>query len=184
MNAIATPEQFAAVSQTSIEVLTTLANAAFTQVERLTALNLNTARSVVEEGVIATRTMLAVKNPQDLVALQTTTTQPMLDKAVAYGRSVYEIAVDGQQEFAKLCEAQVNQRNKTFTEVLERAAKSAPAGSEAMFAGLKLTLDAANSMYEHVTKATKQATEFAESNFATVTEAALKATKTAASASA
>ncbi|MCK0509636.1 phasin family protein [Aromatoleum buckelii] len=183
MNAIATPEQFAAASQTTIEVLTTLANAAFTQVERLTALNLNTARSAVEESVITARTMLAVKNPQDLVGLQTTT-QPMLDKAVAYGRSVYEIAVDAQQEFAKLCEAQVNQRNKTFTEMLDKAAKSAPAGSEAMFAGLKLTLDAAHSMYEHVNKATKQVTEIAESNFAAVTEAALKATKTAAGASA
>lgn len=184
MNALATAEHFAFAGQANVEVLTTLANSAFTQIERLTALNLNTARSGLEESVVATRTMLAAKNPQDLVALQATTTQPMLDKAVAYGRSVYEIIVDGQQEFIKLCDAQVTQLNKTFIDSLDKAAKSAPAGSEAVFVVLKSTLDAANSMYGHVNKATKQVTEFAESNLAAATDAVAKATKTAAKASA
>ena len=175
MNAIATREQFASANQATVETLTTLVNKAFSQVERLAALNLNTARSGLEDGVAATKTVLAVKNPQDLVALQATLAQPMLDKAVAYGRSVYEIATEGQQEFAKPFETQVAELNKTFTDALDKAAKSAPAGSEPVFAAVKSALGAANTVYGNVSKAAKQATEIAEANVAAATEATVKA---------
>jgi phasin family protein len=184
MNAIAIPEQFAAANKASAEALTTLANKAFSQVERLTALNLNTARSVLEDGVAATQTALAAKNPQDLVALQSKLAQPMLDKAVAYGRSVYAIATEGQQEFTKLFEAQVADLNKTFTEALDKAAKSAPAGSEAAFAAVKSALGAASNVYDTVSKATKQVAEAAEANVAAATEATVDAANTAVKASA
>lgn len=182
MNPIATREQFAAANEAGVETLTTFASKAFTQVERLTALNLNTARSALEDSVAATKTVLAVKNPQDLVALQATLAQPMLDKAVAYGRSVYEIAAEGQREFAKLFETQVAGLNKTFTDALDQAAKSAPAGSETVFAAVKSALGAANNVYEHVSKTTKQATEIAEANVAAATEATVSAANTAAKA--
>ena len=178
MNAIATREQFASANQATVETLTTLVNQTFSQVERLAALNLNTVRSVLEDSVAATRAVLAAKNPQDLAALQTTLTQPMLDKAVAYGRSVYEIATEGQQEFTRLFETQVAEWNKLFTAALDKAAKSAPAGSGPVFAAVKSALGAANTAYDNISKAAKQVTEAAEANIA----AATKATVTAASA--
>ncbi|NMG28075.1 TIGR01841 family phasin [Aromatoleum evansii] len=168
MNAFAAREQFAFGNQVSVEILATLANQAFTQVERLTELNLNTARSVLDDSVAATKTVLAVKPPQDLLALQGTLAQPMLDRTVVYGRGVYEIAPEGQQEIAKLFEVRVAQLNKTFTDALDKAAKSAPTGSEALFAAFKSAVDAANNVFDSVSKATTQATEIAE---ATVTAA-------------
>ena len=175
MNAVATREQFASANQAAVDTLTNLVNQTFSQVERLTALNLNTARSVLEDSVAATRTVLAARNPQDLAALQTTLTQPMLDKAVAYGRSVFEIATEGQQEFDKLFETQVAEWNKLFTAALDKAAKSAPAGSEPVFAAVKSALGAANTAYDNVSKAAKQATEIVEANVAAATEATVKA---------
>jgi phasin family protein len=175
MTAFAAREQFASANQATVETLTTLVNKAFSQVERLSALNLNTARSVLEDGVAAVKTVLAAKNPQDLLALQSSLAQPMLDKAVAYGRGVYEIAREGQQEFAKLFETQVAELNKTFTDALDKAAKSAPAGSEPVFAAAKSALGAANTVYDNLNKATKQATEAAEANVAAATEATVKA---------
>jgi phasin family protein len=175
MNAVATREQFAAANQTAVDTLTNLVTKTFSQVERLTALNLNTARSVLEDSVTATRTVLAAKNPQDLAALQTTLTQPMLDKAAAYGRSVYEIASEGQQEFAKLFETQVAEWNKLFTAALDKAAQSAPAGSGPVFAAVKSALGAANTAYDNISKVAKQVTETAEANIAAATEATVKA---------
>jgi phasin family protein len=175
MNAFSASEQFASANQATVEALTTLTTKAFSQVERLTALNLNTARSVLEDSVAATQTVLAVKNPQDLAALQATLAQPILDKVVVYGRGVYEIATEGQQEIAKLFEAQVAELNKTFTDALDKAAQSAPAGSEPVFTAFKSALGAANTVYDIVSKATKQATEIAEANVATATNAAVKA---------
>lgn len=178
MNTIATRE-LASANNASFETLTTLANQAFTQIERLSALNLTTARSALEDGVVATQHVLAAKNPQELVALQATLAKPMLDKAVAYGRSVYEIAAEGRQEFAKLFEAQIAELNKTFADALDKAAKSAPAGSEAAFAAFKSALGAANNAYENVSKATTQATEIAVAKVAAATEATVNAAKAA-----
>ena len=50
MNAINTPEQIAAAAKSNVETLLALANAVFNQTERLTALNLNTARAAADDG--------------------------------------------------------------------------------------------------------------------------------------
>ena len=46
MSNFVTPEQFAAANKANVETLLTLANTAFASAERLSALNLNTARSL------------------------------------------------------------------------------------------------------------------------------------------
>ena len=175
MSKFATPEQFSAVAKANIETLIALANSNVARVERLSALNINTARAALEDGVAATKTLLAVKNPQDIAGLQASLAQPMMDKAVAYARSVYEIAAEAQQEVAKLFEAQVAELNKNVNSALEQAAKAAPAGSEPVFAAIKSSMEAANSLYDNASKAVKQASEVAEANIAAATEATVKA---------
>lgn len=174
-----TPEQFAAANKASLEQLMTLANSAVARAERLAALNLNTARAVLEDGVSSTRTLLAVKTPQELAQLQTTLAQPMIDKVLAYARSVYELATEGQQEIAKVFEAQIAELNKGFAAALEQASKSAPAGSEAAFAAVRNAMEAANSLYDSATKAARQATDMAEANVTAATEATVQAVKSA-----
>ena len=44
-----TPEQFAAANKASVDAMLTLANTALASAERIAALNLNTARSMLEE---------------------------------------------------------------------------------------------------------------------------------------
>jgi hypothetical protein len=83
MTVFATPEQFAAANKANIETLLTLANSAFANAERLAALNLNTARSVLEDGVANAKALLAVKDVQELVNLQAALAQPLVEKAVA-----------------------------------------------------------------------------------------------------
>jgi hypothetical protein len=50
------------------------------------------------------------------------------------------------------------------------AAKNGPAGTELAVSAIKSALAAANSAYDNISKATKQATEMAEANLATVTK--------------
>ena len=104
MSNFVTPEQFAAANKTNIETLLTLANTAFASAERLAALNLNTARSLLEDGVANTKALLAAKDVQELVNLQVSLAQPIVEKAVAYARSVYEISSQSQEEMSKVFE--------------------------------------------------------------------------------
>lgn len=179
MTKIQTPEQFAAAGQASLEAMMSLANSAIARAERLAELNLNTVRSVLEDSVATTRKLAEAKDPQQLAKLQGELTKPMLDKAVAYARSVQEIATEGQQEVSNLFEKQIADLNKRFHDMLEQAAKQAPAGSEGVFEAVRSAMNTANSLYDNASKAARQAAEVAEANMAAATEATVKAVSAA-----
>ena len=56
-----TPEQIVAANKANIETLLTLANTAFASAERIAALNLNTARAVLEDSVASAKALLNSK---------------------------------------------------------------------------------------------------------------------------
>lgn len=170
-----TPEQLASANKANVETLLTVANTAFASAERLAALNLNTARTLLEDSVSNAKTLLAAKDAQELLSLQTSLAQPVLDKAIAYARSLYEIGTQTQEEFGKIFEAQFAEVNKNVSSVLDKAAKNAPAGSDVAVAAVKSAIAAANSAYDTMTKAAKQVAEIAEANVAAATSATVKA---------
>ena len=172
---LTTPEQLAAANKANVEAMLTLANTAFASAERLAALNLNTARAVLEDSVNNAKTLLGAKDLQEVISLQATLAQPSVEKAVAYSRSVYEISAQTQEEFSKLVEAQFAEVNKNVAATLDKAAKSAPAGSDVAVAAVKSALAAANSAYDTMSKAAKQVAEIAEANVAAATNATVKA---------
>lgn len=175
MTTFTTPEQFVAANKANVETVLSLANSTIARAERLTTLNLNTAHSVLEESAASTKTLLASKNPQELVDLHATLAQPIVEKVFAYASNVYAIAAEGQQEVSKLFEAQIAELNKNFAIALDNAAKSALPGSEPVFAAARSAVEQANTVYDNITKAAKQVAETAEANVAAATSATLKA---------
>ncbi|MDR2240910.1 MAG: phasin family protein [Zoogloeaceae bacterium] len=177
---LTTPEQLAAANKANVEAMLTLANTAFASAERLAALNLNAARANLEDGVNNAKALLGAKDLQEVVTLQATLAQPTVEKAVAYSRSVYEIFSQTQEEFSKLIEAQFAEANRNAASTLDKAAKSAPAGSDVAVAAVKSAIAAANSAYDTISKAAKQVAEIAEVNVAAATNATVKAVGAAA----
>ena len=175
----ATPEQLASANKANVETLLTLANTAFASAERLAALNLNTARNLLEDTVASAKSLLGVKDIQELMNVQASLAQPTVEKAVAYSRSIYEIASQTQEELTKIFEAQFAEANKNVTSALDKAVKNAPAGSDVAVAAVKSAIAAANSAYDSMTKAAKQVAEIAEANVAAATSATVKAVGTA-----
>jgi phasin family protein len=174
-----TPEQVSAASKANVESLLTLANTAFASAERLAALNLNTARNILEDTVSSAKALMGAKDVQELMNIQASLAQPTVEKAVAYSRSVYEIASQTQEELTKVFESQFAEVNKTMTSALDKAVKNAPAGSDVAVAAVKSAIAAANSAYDSMTKAAKQVAEIAEANVAAATSATVKAVASA-----
>lgn len=170
-----TPEQLAAANKASIDSLLTLANTALASAERIAALNLNTVRSVLEDSVSNTKALLGAKDVQEAMNIQASLAQPNVEKAVAYSRSVYEISAQTQEEFSKMVEAQFGDFQKQVAGLLDKAAKSAPAGSDVAVAAVKSAIAAANSAFDNMNKAAKQVAEIAEANVAAATNATVKA---------
>ena len=175
-----TPEQIAAAQKANLETLFGLTNKAFEGVEKLVELNLQVVKSTLAESQENAQRALSVKDAQELLALQAGLVQPVAEKVLSYGRHLYEIASATQAGFSRVAEAQYEEQNRKVQALVENVAKNAPAGSETAVAVMKSAITAANTTYETVHKATKQAVEIAESNF---NAAAAAATKAAAQAS-
>jgi len=77
-------------------------------------------------------------------------------------------------------ERQVADSNRRVAEMLDYAAKNAPAGSEQTLALLRNAVAAGNTAFDTVSKVSRQASDWAEANFA----AAAKATTSAVAAGA
>ena len=113
-----------------------------------------------------TRALLAVKDVEALVTLQKSLAQPDAEKAATYTRRVYEIATQTQEALSQVVEAQISELNQKLALALDEAVKSAPAGSDLAVNALRSAISAANSAYDSMTKAARQANEIAEANLA------------------
>ena len=174
-----TPEQIVASNKANLNNLFGLTNQAFAGVEKLVELNLTAARASLTESADHAKAVLSVKDAQELLALQASFLQPLAEKAAAYNRHVYDITSGTSAALGKAVEAKASEGQQAFLGYVDAALKNAPAGSEQAVAFFKQAVAASNNAVESVQKAVKQATELAESNLQTVTETAVKATKTA-----
>lgn len=175
-----TPEQVIAANKANLETLVGLTNKAFAGVEQLIELNLAAAKSTLADSQKQASAALSVKDAQELLSLQASLFQPLAEKAVAYNRHLYEIATGTGSHFNSHLEAQVAEAQKAFHDLVDNAAKNAPAGSEAAVAAFKTAVSAGNNALETVQKAVKQATDVAEANYKNLANTALNAGKAAA----
>ena len=177
-----TAEQVLASQKATVETLFGLTTKAFEGVEKLVELNLTATKAALAEAAGTTQAVLAVKDAQELLALQASLFQPLAEKTAAYSRHLYDIAATTGAEFGKTFESQASDAQKKFLAVVDNAAKNAPAGSETAVAVFRSAIAAGNNALESVQKAVKQATEVAEANFNAVASTAVNATKTTAKA--
>ncbi|TDR33179.1 phasin family protein [Hydromonas duriensis] len=167
------PEDFAAAQKASIETFFAITNKAFESIVKLTDLNIATAKDALAQAAELSEKALSAKDAQAFVAIASGTAQPTAEKALVYSKKVYEISTSAQAELNKFVEAQVAHNNKQVAQWIDDASKNAPQGSETALAFVKSAVANANSAYDSLSKAAKQAVEMAEANV----EKAVKATK-------
>lgn len=170
-------EQFAAANKATVDSLLAVANNALATAERVAALNLGAARGALEDSASTAKAVLAVKNPNDAAALQSSLVQPAAEKMAGYSRALFEISSDSQQQFAKLVEAQFADYQKQVSGLVEQAAKAAPAGSESIVAAMQQAIGAANTAFGNLSAFAKQFNEVAQANVAAATSGAVASGK-------
>jgi phasin family protein len=163
---VTTPEQFMQIQKTALEVFQSATITSIEGFERLAALNVQAAKASIDESTGALKSMTDVKDAKQLAEMATGSVQPATDKVTAYYKHVYEIANETGAELAKLFEKQVAEGNRQLYAAIDAMAKNAPAGSEGLVALVKQAVSAANTAFDQVNKATKQAVEVAEANMA------------------
>ncbi|MFZ4538888.1 phasin family protein [Propionivibrio sp.] len=161
---IKTPEQFVEANKAAVDALLSVANTALSSAERIAALNLNTARSMLETGVANAKALIVAKDPQESIKLSVAQAQPVVEQVAAYSRSLYEISAQSKEEISKLLESQFGDFQKQVSSLIETAAKNAPVGSDVAVAAVKSALEAANASFGNMKNIVEQTTEIAEAN--------------------
>lgn len=166
-----TPEQFAQIQKAAFETFQTVAMKSVESFEKLAELNIQVAKVTLAESAEQYKAMLAAKDPKAFAEVAMSASQPAADKAATYAKHVYDIMNEAGTEIAKLFEKQVAESNKQFSTAIDTLAKNAPAGSEGVVTFMKSAVTAANTAYDQVSKATKQAVEMAEANISAASKA-------------
>ena len=167
-----TPEQIQAAGKANIEGLLSVAATQFAAFEKLANLQATAVKAAFEDSLSNTRALMGAKDVQEFVSLQSTFAQPAIEKAIAFSKSVYEVAAQANADLTKAAEARAGEWNENFVSILDKAVKNAPAGSDVAVTAVKQMIAAANSAYDNLNKVAKQATEIAEANVAAATETA------------
>lgn len=179
----AIPQQVLASQKASLDKLIAVQGTFLEGFEKLVDLNLKVVKATFDEVAQKSHEAINVKDPQEALAFASALTQPNAEKAMAYGKHVYDIVSGVQSDLSKLAEEQIANGQQQVSEAIEQFAKNAPTGSESAVALLKSSLATVTSAYESVAKASKQAKEAAESNIAAATNATFKAASDVAEAS-
>ena len=167
-----TPDQIQSTSKANIDALLSVATAQFSAFQRIAALNSSAVKGAFEDTIANARALAGAKDVQEFFSLQASFAQPAIDKAISYSKGVYEVAATTNAELSKLAEKRVAEWNDNFVSLLDQAVKNAPAGSDVAVNAVKQMIAAANSAYDNLNRAAKQATEMAQANVVAATETA------------
>lgn len=171
----AIPQQVLNSQKAALEAFVSIQGSVFGGFEKLVDLNLKAMKATLDEVSEKSQQVASVKDAQEAVAMTSSLVQPNAEKAMAYSKHVYDIVTSVQADLTKLGEAQLAEGQKHMQEAIEQLTKNAPAGSESAVAMLKNGLVQANTAFDSMTKAAKQAAEVAEKNLAAATSATFKA---------
>jgi phasin family protein len=173
------PENLVEMNKANIDTAMKFAGIALEGAERMIELQLKAAKAAFADSIQGAKALASVKDLQQFAALNDNLTQPSIEKATAYARSVYDVAAATQAEFNKIVEEQVAEFNKQTVAALDKMVKTAPAGSELGIATLKSSIAAVNSAYDNLSKVGKQLTEVTQSNMEAVAKQAASTVKKA-----
>ena len=172
-------EQFADFSKANVAQAQKVAALALENAEKFLRLNLNAAKIVLANGVESASAVTSVKDVQDLMALRAKYAETGVQTATAYTKSLYEISSEAQAQFTALAEEAWSTYTKDAAAWVEKASKSAPAGSDAAVNAFKSTFAASTAAIDQFQKATKQVVSLADASVRAASNNAVNAAKAA-----
>ena len=176
---ITNPSQFFELQRVNVNALNAVGRALISAAEKLSSLNVSAGRSAIDSATEAAQSLATVREPNDLIALSGASAKPSIEKLVGYTRDLVGIANGVNAEITKVVEQQIAESNKRVAELLDFASKNAPAGSEQALAMLRSALAASNAAFDTTSKVSRQAADWAQTNFAAAAKAATSAVATA-----
>jgi phasin family protein len=155
-------EQMNELNNTAVLSAARFSKLSLDSAERLLALQLGFAKSALGDATRTARAATGTQDAQQLLALRTKAAETAMSQWLEYSRGLYEVASDAQAELSKLAEERLADLQRSITDTVDQAAKSAPAGSDVAVAAMKSSLAAATAAFDTFTKAARHAASFTD----------------------
>ena len=157
-------EQFAEFNAVNVANATKIAALSIENAEKLFKLNLNAAKIALAQGVEGAQAAASVKDVQELFALRAKVAETQVQTALSYSRTLYDLASEAQSEYSSIAEEAWASYTKGVAAIVDKASKSAPAGSDVAVNALKSTFAASTAAFDQFQKATKQVVNLADAS--------------------
>ncbi|MCG9041550.1 phasin family protein [Laribacter hongkongensis] len=172
-------QELQSLQQAQLEKALRLSSIVLSSAERFANLQLELSKKLIAEQADVVKTLAEVKDVKSLADAQAQFSQPSVDQVFGMARSVYDVAVQTQNEVQAFMEEQMLDFNKQLCANLDKLSKNAPAGSDTAVNAMKNMLTSATAAYDSVTKTAKKVSaELAEAG----AEAAANSAKVASAA--
>ena len=169
-------EQFAEFNKVNVANATKLAALSIENAEKLFKLNLNAAKIALQQGVEGAQAAASVRDVQELMALRAKYAESGVQTALSYSRTLYDLASEAQAEYSSMAEELWANYTKGVASFVDKASKSAPAGSDVAVNAFKSTFAASTAAFDQFQKATKQVVNLADASVRAAAANASKAT--------
>ena len=157
-------ERFSTLQLQSLKAMQAYTLASLNGVEKLAELNLQAAKTTVEEGLSTSVALFNSRDPKALADAASVQAKPATNKLGAYAGHVYQIANETATELSRIAEKQVREASQQMFETIDDISKGAPAGTEGIATFYKSAASAANSALDQVSQANKQVLDLTEAN--------------------
>lgn len=135
----------AAGRHADVEALSIWSRSVLASAERLTALNLNTARAMLDDSIVSIRAMLEAEDAESLLGLQWSLVEPAIERSAAYSRQLQQISSESGAEISSLTGTRLAAVNRSLSGALQKFLGSVPcATSSALFETLQKAIEDAN----------------------------------------
>lgn len=167
------PEQFASATKTlfdlQVQTFNALASKAVQGVEQVVALNLSTARNVMEGTLATGREASQATDPKAAVDAVQARIKPGVAEATAYGEQLRQIIGDIQKEFQQAADTHLVEAKNTLSALIYDVTQNVKPGQENAVEIIKAAIDNAFKGYEQVTMSTREAMRRVEEQVARAT---------------
>ena len=109
--------------ETHLSFVSEVFNHLITAAQKLFVLNMQVARTVLDETVTNAQQLIDARNPNELISATAAQAQPATEKALAYQQHINNIVANTQAEVAKVARDHVAHSTRTAIQVTEEIAR-------------------------------------------------------------
>lgn len=172
-------EQVKLEAQKAIDTAMDLVTASIHSVEKLTHIQLETSRQILEETTKTLKELANVTDTKEVLGRVTEMATQAVEKNIASARDIYDVVSEVRAKIGKVAEENLANAQQAALNSVEGLSKYNPSGSQAASDSVKTWIDNANQALAAMSKVASQVGEFANNNINAATSATVNAVKKA-----